>query len=399
MKSHLDTLLDLKATGKFAEIRDTWAALGSLSVTPKTKLYVKDTLFKVVLPPYSDPAITPSDLYGALVYCAVDYKVDNDSFPAIDWENVSITDVDGTCSISDGVTSPHFKVILKYSDVSPIVAPVNEDYIPYPAAATIDSEISISDSELEIILGETGVPFLRPSELEYTREAILNTCLKPALQEYYKFFPIIQHVELGMVGCNVRYEYELPPYCYAAVRVWVSQTSGATGGEIGKGVYNFLMQTTGGGAAGSGFGRGINYRGKLVPGYTGGMDANSAYLMQRAANQSMMNYAKREKFAYEIHDKKRYLTGFSSVGGMVCAKLALWNPDWDYVQFDRLNEVRQLCTSYILQNLGMLRALVKTDVPGSIDYTLYTNRATTLYDRITKFWATLPTGIAVVQRG
>ena len=397
MKSHIDILTDLKAAGKFAEIRDTWAALGSLSVTPKTKAYVRDTVFKVILPPYSDPAITPSDLYGAIVYCANDYRVDNADFPLIDWETVSVMDVNGTCSISDGVTSPHFKVLLTYSEVSSIPDPINEDYMPFVSPG-VDSEISISDDELEIILGEVGVPFLRVEELEYTREKILNTCIKPALQEYYKFFPIVEQVEMGLIGCNVRYEFELPPYCYAALRVWVSQTSGSTGGEIGKGVYNFLMQTGGAGPASGGFGRGVNYRGKQVPGYTGGMDANTAYLMQRAANQSMMNYAKREKVTMFIRDKKRYVSGFSTIGGTICAKLAFWSPDWDYVQFDRLNETRQLCTSYILQNLGMLRSLVKTDMPGNLDYSLYTNRATALYDRVTKFWATLPTNIAVVQR-
>jgi len=399
MKSHLEHLLDLKTNNKYSEIRDTWVAFGSLSVTGKTKAYVKDTLFQVVLPGYSDPAIVPSDLHMALVYCTADYKVDNAIFPLINWETVSVSEIEGKCSVVSGITSPHFRVILNYSNFTSIVTPVNEDFMPYQIVA-LDSDIIIDDDELEIILGEVGVPFLNVAELEYTREKILNTCIKPALQEYYKFFPISEQVELGQVGCNSEYLFELPKFCYAVTRAWVAQASGGNGGMIGKGAYNFMMQTGGGsGLSGSSGGRGVNYRGKNVPGFTGGGDHMSAYLLQRAANQSLINYSKREKFKYIRKDKKISISGFSTLGGILCVNYAKWSPDWDSIQFDRLNEVRNLCTSYILQNLGMLRALVKSDVPGTLDYTLYTNRAEKLSEKTLKFWASLPTNFATVIRG
>lgn len=401
MKSHIEYILGLKSEGKLAEIRDTWVSLGSLTVTPKTKLYVKDTIFQVILPPYN-PAITPSDLFNALVYCSADYKVDNVDFMTIDWDSASVTSTEGLCSVVEGVTSPHFRVLLTREEMASVsTIPINEDYMPYQFKAG-DSDLVIDDSELEIILGEVGVPFLRMEELEYTRDAILNTCLKPALQEYYKFFPISDQRELGNVGCNAEYKFELPPYCYAVTRAWVAQASGGgSSGSIPPGAYNFMAQTMGGTGMGGGgnFGRGVNYRGKRVPGYVGGTDAMSAFLMQRAANQAMVNYAKREKFRYIRQGKKIYIAGFSSIGGILCANFAFWSPNWDDIQFERLNEVRKLSTSYVLQNLGMLRALVKTDVPGNIDYSLYTNRAKDLKDEVLSFWKTLPTNFATVQRG
>ena len=93
MKSHLDYLLELKENHKLDEIRDTWAALGSLTVSNKTKVYVKDTFFQVHIDGYVNSSITPSDLHMALVYCSADYRVNNDDFPLIDWESVSVMDV------------------------------------------------------------------------------------------------------------------------------------------------------------------------------------------------------------------------------------------------------------------------------------------------------------------
>src|SRR5574344_1472399 len=110
MENKVDYLLELK-TKSLSSVRDTWAALGSLTVTPKTKFYTGGTLFKINLSEYDSAEELP-ELYNALVYCENDYRVDNSKFPLIDWANTSTLDVEGHCSIVSGVMSPHFRVIL-----------------------------------------------------------------------------------------------------------------------------------------------------------------------------------------------------------------------------------------------------------------------------------------------
>jgi hypothetical protein len=81
-----------------------------------------------------------------------------------------------------------------------------------------------------------------------------------------------------------------------------------------------------------------------------------------------------------------YMTGFSTVGGSLCAKILKWSPDWDLVNMEDLPQVRQLCTAKILRNLGMLRSLVKSDTPGTIDFSTWLQRADTLEDKIFSYW-------------
>lgn len=122
-------------------------------------------------------------------------------------------------------------------------------------------------------------------------------------------------------------------------------------------------------------------------------------MLERAANQAMANYVKREKFTVVKEGGKTYIMGYSTLGGRLEGHLAHWSNDWNDVEFDRLNEARNLATAKILQGLGMLRGLVKTDLPGNIDWSLYTNRAEKLESDVIGFWKTVPTSLAVISRG
>ena len=86
-----------------AEIRDTWAALGSLVVTDATKLYIRDSIFKV--------DCGSGELNGAIVYCIAPYTVTSDD-TIVDWENLTIQGVEGKVSAYQGVTTPYFRVLL-----------------------------------------------------------------------------------------------------------------------------------------------------------------------------------------------------------------------------------------------------------------------------------------------
>jgi len=398
MKTKLDMLLSLKGAGKYNEIRDTWAALGSLLVTNKTKLYTKDTLFQVQIPAYTSTAIAQPELTNALVFCNASYAV-NDTYPMINWDNVSVSEIEGKCCIVSGVTSPHFRVILTGTEFASITTALNEDYVPFSGTGMdSETEIIIDDSELERILVECGVPFLRPEELEYTRAVLCNDFIKPTLQEYFKWWPIKKEVCLGTFGANQEFMIELPKDCYAVSKLFYTRGN-SIANSFGSGALGFMRsegQMAGGGYS-SGFGGGISYR-KNTAGFVG-LENRNAALLERAANQAYTNYGTREKFSYIRENGKVFITGYSTVGGNLEAHYACYSPNWNDVAFDRLNEARDYATAKILQGLGMLRGLVKTDIAGAIDYSLYTNRAEKLKTDVMDFWKKSPTSIAVISRG
>ena len=63
-------------------------------------------------------------------------------------------------------------------------------------------------------------------------------------------------------------------------------------------------------------------------------------------------------------------------------------------------DFRAICKAYVLRNIGMLRSMVKSDLPGNIDYSMYTSRADSLEQKIAEKWEKCATSLALaVQRG
>jgi hypothetical protein len=101
----------------------------------------------------------------------------------------------------------------------------------------------------------------------------------------------------------------------------------------------------------------------------------------------MMNYFRREVFQKIVEDGKKYITGFTTIGGYLNVKWLMCPYDWNLIEFEDLVDVRKACTGNILQNIGMLRSQIKADVPGNIDYSLFTQRGEKLTEEVMKKWA------------
>lgn len=373
----LDYLISLVDTNP-ALIRDTWAALGSLKVTNKTKQYIKDTIFQV--------DCDAGDCSFALIYCEQTYSVDGSSNLDIDWSTITNEDCEGMLSSYQGVTMPYFKILLTGSQLEAITDPVNSDIIPFADIAdTKSTNISIDDSELEIILSEVGVPFLSVDELEYTRDQICNICIRPVLDLYYKYFPIVEDQNWGTVSSGADIKVAYPEGAYDCIPYYVLGT-GASNSSYGSGAFAFYReQMAYGGFNGMPWGNGLRYR-KSVPGFVGGPDMTSAALMSMLAAQGYANFFRREHFKKVKIDGKWYATGFTTIGGNLNIKWLKNSYNFDDVKFDMKDDVRKLCTAYVLRNLGMLRSQVKSDIPSNLDFSLFNTRADTIEDKITKKW-------------
>lgn len=396
-------LLNLAKNDK-AKVRDIWIAQGSLTVTSNTKIYFPETLFKVEAGP-------EAPLNGALVYCSAKYQVDNVSFPLINWDTITQEGAEGELVVEEGIMTPFFRVILKGEEIPDTeTIPVDENLIPF--SDIDDSEdyaVNISDDILIFLLNEVGVPFIRLDELEYGRKQIINYCIKPAIDVYYTFFPIVTEQAVGNLSANQEFKIEFPECAFAGIPYYTMGVAGGggQGASYGMGAFSLFREqliygtgTTFGQTGGYGFGHGITYS-KPVPGWTGRYGgAASTTLDPLAISQGYSNYFRREKFHKVKENGKWYLTGFSTIGGALNVKWFKYSKDFDDIPFSLQWDVKNLCKAYIMRSFSALRSLVKSDLPGNFDFSSMNSRADSLEkDVIDKFKSSVTNQAFAIARG
>ena len=387
------------------EIYYTWNAFGELKATNNTKVFTKDTIFQVT---------EDGPLKDAIVYCKYGYNVDpKNGFDPIDWKTAQKQDVEGQVYFYQGVVSPNFQILLTPDEYHQIntTAPIPENFIPFENNNAKTSSISISDQEYMIVAAELGVPFLREEELEYNRDIIIDICIKPAIDQYYAFFPIIIDEAVQGIGPNQEYFVEYHTFAddpsavaYKGIPYMTMGAGGGTSAAYGTGAFSFMReQYTSGYMGGSsyGFGRGITYN-KPVPGFTGRSNGDfmSAYILGRAAQQGYINYNRREYDRDVFKNNKRYVHGFASTGGALNIHWMCMSTDYARIDYWMLPEVRKLCTANALRNLGALRSLIKPSDNNPIDFSGMQTRADALESKVLERWSKDPTALATaIRRG
>lgn len=390
MLSNVDYLLSLVGKNN-AEIRDTWVLSGSMMASRYTRKYVKDTIFQV-------SCDSDKPLFKALVYCKADYVVDNVTWPAIEWNDYTIQSISGLIGTYQGVETPFFQVLLTGDQFDELYdTPVNDNLVLY-SGSDESGGVKIDDEQLGILLNESGVPFLRIDELEVTGNALRKYCVKPAMDTYFGFFPIIKEEVVGNMAAGASFKKEFPENAYACIPYYVLGTAGQSAG-YGAGAFSlYREQLIYGGAGGGSFGSGLSYR-KAVPGFVG-LQNRDAGLNALAAQQGYLNYFRREHVRTVKENGKRYATGYSTTGGNVNIKWLCRSYDFDDIKFSLWTDFRMLAKANILRNLGTLRQLVKSDTPGEIDYSAANARADTLETKVLDKWGASSTNYRfAIMRG
>lgn len=373
------------------ETYKTWKALGSLTIDSNVSYFQKDTLFRVNV---------EGNMKDCLVWCKYSYIVDEaNGFEAIDWENIQPDTLDGTIYLMQGVASPNFKVVLsaeKFNSIDDSTIDL-AGFTPFNNPNISTSSIKISDLDYRIITSELGIPFLREEELEYNRDTIIDICIKPVVDMYFSYFPIVIDEALGTVNGEWTKEYhsfDKDPDAEAYTGI-TYLTNGSGLGNTGISgfttplAYMKEISLSGGGfGSNSVFSGSLNYR-KLVPGFTGmsSGDAIQSALLGQASNQAIFNQTRREYDRDIWINGKRYLHGWSTSGGWLNVHWLCTSNNFDRIPFTMKSvDVRKLCTAYALRNIGMLRALVPNERVNKIDYALYNTRADAIEEKIITKW-------------
>lgn len=445
------------------KIRDTWSNLGGAVITEGSRTFVKDMVYFIQAPvgsfttsgdwfpappviptrddpfwpitqngyPYNVPHppetvdgpwdgsgggtssigdytyIEGPPLYGALVLCEASLYNSN----PLTWSTATLEDdEEGYVSFVSGIISPHFRLLLTAEDLAaswntpPTPGNTNPAYIApdptfVPYSETQTATIIIPDDELEKILVEVGVPFVLLEELELPRNKICDDIISTAMQEYFKFFPIIhrESVYNTIAQAGQIFRVPLPQGAYGAVRVFVNQgTTGEGGAAAGNPMHFFASEIAWWGGGSNNNWSPIRYGSGRSPGYSN-LQGFGTLALDRAARQGILNYATRCEFHINYDEERRVkeLVGYANRTGTLEIYWAHASNDWHAIDYARVPEVRKLATARVLRALGMLRGQVKADIPGSLNFDMFINRADKLEEEVMNFWISIVRPVAV----
>jgi len=380
------------------EILNTWSAHGEMTCNSNTKMYTAGSIFR--LDCSNGDGLSTSPLHNQIIYCLETYRVDNKILYPIDWSIMQIDDIKGIYSAIEGISLPYFGVLPAKWTAGFIP---DNNFLPFhDQSIHVDNGgVTIEDEELEQCLVDIGFPFVMFSELELAKNQICKYCVKPALQRYYNFRPIIIEDAGRVTSRGAEFLVPFPKDAYACVPYYTVPGGAATQAASANpfSFYNEMLMTGQMGGGGR-FGRGIKYHGKQVPGYVG-MENRNVQIDNLLVNQGFLNFYRREKYSRKWIDGKLYAYGFSTIGGNLNFKWLKASYDWRDIRFEDLETIaRPMVKSAVLNNFGMLRSLVKQDIAGQLDPSVLLTRRDKLEEGLKPILDSIGiTGVLAVMRG
>lgn len=379
------------------EVLNTWNALGGMVVNKDTKLYVAGSVVRIDAS--NGDGLSKAPLHNRIMYIQETYRVDNKTKYPINWEDMTEDDIEGIYAAVQGVQLQFFG-LLKTKWSAGFVP--DKNFLPY-TNENIDygtAGINISNIELDTILTVIGLPLVSFDDLEYSKSQIISLMVRPALQRYYTYRPIIHEDGYGIVAQNQEFCVPFPENAHGCIPIVCSPGGSTTAYESRNPFTAYAQRSLATGMGGSRFNRPIAYRGKAVPGYTGGDKVVANMLDDMAARQGMINYFKRQHYHREKINGVLYATGFTTVGGMLNFKWLCNSKDWDDIPFEDLEVwARPMVRSEVLRNFTVIRSLVKTDIAGQLDPNVFKElRQEIEQELLPKCKAVGTTGALAVQR-
>lgn len=343
----------------------TWHFAGAEKCNNDTKFYKKGSAYLV--------DCSDSIFHNYIVYCHENYT------GQVQWQDIKSLNEARQTTLADGLTAECFtfseKKLENVALVESAVLLAGTSYVPftkYSAESSSNTDIIIDDDTYFQILKVIGVPFVRESELEYNRQAILKLAVEPALRLYYTHFPITQEqVIKGLSVGDFMIPYPTEPYPAYDVVTWKTSPGPMQGSMAVNGMSPLAGLGTDIGlytraAAGNTFAQGIRYN-KAVPGYTGegtsgGTSAFSELATAWPIANTMRNVMAREKLSkVRVPGQGLFAKGYSTKSGILNLLWLCWSRNFDDVDFADWTKVVQLCQAHVKATIGPIRELLRTD--------------------------------------
>jgi hypothetical protein len=361
------TRLELLLSYTPNRVRDTWVSMGQQEVDDNVRVYTENAVFRCVT--------AASPLNGAILYCDSNITVD----VTFDWNNYTISNrLTGDIMDTNAIIHPNIHIVLSQPEYQAITADYDPTFIPFQESS-LNLPVIIDDNELNRILIEAGVPFIKLDELEYDKAEIMELMIKPAMFEYFKWYPIITIQRYGMTDTN--FNIPIPSWAFTAQRVYINPgypISNVQGNPLARYFDEVLMSISPRGAFST-----PNLNSSRRQGFVD-TQSYATYILERAARAGIINYGSRTRV--RVFVQQGMVKGYSTKRGVLEIEWASNSVNWDDIPFNRQSEVRELAKAYVLRSFAMLRMQAKSDIPGTIDYSQFITRADMLEEKVIGLW-------------
>ncbi|HZJ68854.1 MAG TPA: hypothetical protein VFD28_02470 [Candidatus Eisenbacteria bacterium] len=253
--------------------------------------------------------------------------------------------------------------------------------------------ITIPDSTFGQILSVLGYPFVTVApdsaentkgyDLELSSKQIKDLIIEPALQEYYRWFPIETYTTQSISS-----EFEIPfpnedVFSVKDVRL-SGYGSGYGGGYTGNALIDTQRITS------------MGRTGRGMYGTRNDYGFSSARISVRSENQSAVE--SRRAFKWRVLENQRKVVGFSNVVGTLEITWAARSSSWEYVAFSQQSDVVKLCQGKVLEYFGRLRQqLIAPDSPAELNGEILIERSKELLEQVYEKWKNF--SVPIIMRG
>jgi len=358
--THLEALLLMDSRRK----RDSWAVYGGVVLPSTQTQFAKDMMFQ----------LTGSGTIwdGSLFYIKDELHLES----SINWSEYVFDNASkGTIKNTLSIVHPSIFCFLTFADLALVAEPVDLSFIAFASLDPVD----ILDEDLHIICLEAGVPFITLEELEFKRDDILRLMIQPALEEYYKWYPIIYVEQFPAPKFNI--DVPMPIWAKNVQRAYINPGYPITGNHQNPITRYFDEVVLAASSRGTFASPSINYRRRQpftdIQGY-------STFLLEKAVRQGAINHGSRKRIRVELHNRR--VTGYSNIQGLLEIEWGTLSYKWSDIPFNRVREVRDLATAKVLRALGSLRSQLNSSLPGLVNYETFMTRADKLEEDTIKLW-------------
>lgn len=243
--------------------------------------------------------------------------------------------------------------------------------------------LTIPDNIYNRIMTCVGFPIISEDDLGVPKEFIVDNLITPAVQMYYKFFPIR---ERQLVAIGMQFSIDFPDDLTIGV-LDARLNSNMLGAAITP-TQNPLINDMNISVVSQGGARGM-----------WGTHNDYGYSQVRIGKsmerQSIIENTR--TFRFSVDENNRKVDGFSNIAGWVQITWAKMSEDWAKVSFRRQEEVIDLAKSYVLQYFGELRNQASSQLPTEMTGEGFLDRASTLRESIETKWSEFTK--VTIQRG
>jgi len=236
--------------------------------------------------------------------------------------------------------------------------------------------ITIEDKYFSLIKGAVGYPMVDETHLD--DNSILNFAVFPALQDYFRKFPIKERKQYSMGGTQETILDFPDDYTFGALDIRVTDAGIVNGTGTSFWDLVYFQQLSGGSLMGSGSG---------AYGIKGYNPSNIIQTrdMQRAAYKSYQNTYM--TLRYEIDEENKKIHAYSTVVGYLNVIWAKYSDNFAAVKFARKMEVIKLAQSYLLTHFANTYSMITdTSLDVSINTESLKDTAQKYKDEIKELW-------------